>query len=139
MKKLIVLTLLLATLFACALPVSAAMPPTVEPQHENATSATVTLNIDALGNATVRICVCGKASLQKASVTTYLEKKVGTQWVRVDIDASGNAWQYSTTSRNFQKTYSANLNGSGQYRAVARFTLTGTTTESITSISNSSY
>lgn len=132
MKKMIAITLTVFTLFACILPASAAQTPTVEPLYDNATIASVSLSIDSSGKATVKITLQGKSTLKSTSVTTYLEKKVGTQWVRVDIDAAGDAWQYSTTSRAFQKIYSTTLSSSGQYRAVATFTLTGSTTETVT-------
>ena len=133
MKKSVTSILILAILFALAQPAFAAVPPSVDPQYTNAQSVSVSLNISSSGTATSLVRLTGKTGLTNASVTTYLEKKVGGLWVPVDD------WQYSTSVRVFSKTYSEQLSGSGEYRAVAKFTLKAATVENITVTSYDSY
>ena len=139
MKKVFSCILIFAAIIALAQPVFAAQQPTIDPQYTNATAAYVALSISSSGTATVTVTCRGNSNLKSASVTTYLEKKVAGAWIRVDISVDSDAWVYSTTSQAFSKSYSAQLIGSGLYRAVANFTLTASTVEHITDISNATY
>lgn len=139
MKKVFSCILIFAAIIALAQPVFAAQQEEILPQYVNARQAEVYLSINSSGNATITVTYCGNSGVKSASVTTYLEKKVAGAWIRVDISVDSDAWVYSTTSQAFSKSYSAQLSGSGLYRAVANFTLTASTVEHITDISNATY
>lgn len=139
MKKILSCILILATIFALAQPAFAAQPDELTPQYVNATQARVSLTISRSGEAIVTVTLAGNNGLKKASVTTYLEKKVNGVWTRVDISAANDEWVYSTTDRIFSKPYSASLSSTGQYRAVAKFTLTASTVEYITDTYSATY
>ena len=139
MKRILSCILILATIFALAQPALAAQPNEITPQYVNARQAEVYLSINSSGGATVTVTLCGNTGLKKASVTIYLEKKVHGVWVRVNISAANDEWVYSTTSRSFSKPYSASLSSKGQYRAVAKFTLTASTVEYITDTCSATY
>ncbi len=139
MKKFLSCILILATIFALAQPAFAARSCGIAPQYVNAKKAVVNLTISSSGKATVTVTLSGNSGLKEASVTTYLEKKVNGVWTRVDISATNDEWVYSTTSRSFSKPYSTSLSSTGQYRAVARFTLTASTVEYITDTCSATY
>lgn len=139
MKKMIAYILALAALFTLSQPALAARPISVGPQYINARQAEVDMVINSSGVATATVICYGNTGLTKANVTTYIEKLVGGSWVRVNIGETNNAWQYTTTSQNFSKTYTAQLSSSGTYRAVAEFTLTASAVEHITSSSSARY
>lgn len=134
MKRIIAIVLTLVTVIAVASPAYAA-----EPRYANASSMTVTLSISESGQAKVLVRMTGSSSLSKSSITTYIEKKVGSAWTRVDIGTTNDTWEYTTTSTSVVKTYTTQLSSIGEYRAVVTFTLTGATVETVTQTDNASY
>lgn len=139
MKKILSCALCLVILVLLPLNVFASASVPIAPYYTNAEILTVNLGISGSGNATVTISCVGKSTVKSVYVATYLEKKVNGAWTRVDITSPNDVWSYSTTSRNFTKQYSAQLSGSGDYRAVATFTLTATTRETVSVYSYASY
>lgn len=139
MKRLIAAVLVIASICAMEYPVHAATPATIEPRYANVQTATVSLSISNSGLATARITVLGKSTLEETNVVVYLEKKIGSSWVRVDIGTSNNEWEYTSTSISFNKTYTKQLSSHGQYRAVAEFTFTATTVEEVTKTATATY
>lgn len=139
MKKILSCLLVLVIVLTLLQRVSAAQPDTVTPCYTNAKSLSVYLMIDSFGSAQVTISCTANANVTQVYVATYLEKKVSGAWTRVDIPSPNDVWSYSTTSRKFTKQYSAQLSGSGDYRAVATFTLTATTRETVSVYSYASY
>lgn len=139
MKRILSLILIFAALLLTAAPAYAALPPAAEPQYTDADNAIVSLSIDNSGNATLTLRIFGKASLTRTAVVSYLEKKVGSTWVRVDIDTPNNAWFYTTTNKNFSRSYQTQLTGSGEYRATCEFTFYGTVTETATKTALATY
>ena len=84
MKRILSCILILATIFALAQPALAAQPNEITPQYVNARQAEVYLSINSSGGATVTVTLCGNTGLKKASVTTYLEKRLmvsGSVWI----------------------------------------------------------
>ena len=139
MKKLIIAMLILSTLFACILPAFATEQPTVEPRYNNATTASVTLGISSTGKATITVSLTGKPTMEYVIITTYLEKKVGTSWERVNIGNTSNSWRFVTKEMFAQKTYTTTLSSRGQYRAVASFNLYGSENDSFTLYDTATY
>lgn len=134
MKKIISTILVFVIIFAVACPAFAA-----EPRYANANTLTVTMSINASGKATVFVRMYGNSSLTQANMKIYLEKKSGNAWIRVDIGTTNDVWEYTSTSSTFIKTYTAQLSSTGEYRAVAEFTLTGSTVEEVTKIATATY
>ena len=132
MKRILSLILIFAALLLTAAPAYAALPPSAEPQYTDAAKAAVTLSIDDAGNAILTLFVTGKPSLTRTAVVSYLERKVGTNWVRVDIGTPNNAWIYTTKNQTFSRSYNTQLHSSGEYRATCEFTFYGTVTETVT-------
>ena len=139
MKKILSCLLVLVIVLTLLQSVSAAQPDTVTPCYTNAKSLSAYLMIDSSGSAQVTISCTANANVTQVYVATYLEKKVNGAWTWVDIPSPNDVWSYSTTSRKFTKQYSAQLSGSGEYRAVATFTLTAATRETVSVYSYASY
>lgn len=134
MKKVIAVILVLITMLSIAFPASAA-----EARYADAQTAICSLAISSSGKATIVVRITGYSSLTKSVAVTYIEKKVGSTWTRVDIGTTDDTWQYTSTSANVAKTYSAQLSSIGEYRAVTTFTLTGSTVETVTKTSTATY
>ena len=139
MKRILALLLILTLAFASVQAVSAATAEQISPQYVNTEDAQVSLYISSAGKATITVRCTGTDSMTSAQTTTYLERKDGASWVRVDNGEANNAWVYSTTSQTISKTYSLSLTQTGQYRAVTIFKLTGDTVERITRYSTATY
>lgn len=134
MKSIISTFLVVVTIFATVYPAYAA-----EPRYANASGVYVTLSISSSGKATVAVRVTGNSSLSSSKILTYIEKKVGSTWTRVDIGTTNDVWEYTSTSSSIIKTYTAQLSSAGEYRAVAEFTLIGSTVEEITKTATATY
>lgn len=134
MKRIFSAILILVTIFAISCPAFAA-----EPRYANANTLTATMSITSSGKASIFIRMSGSSSLTQANIKVYLEKKVGGTWTRVDIGTVNDVWEYTTTNSSVTKTYSTQLSSTGNYRAVAVFTLSGTTVEEITKTATATY
>ena len=132
MKRLITYILILAPCLSMGQPALAAQPPTVTPLYTYAYLLNVSLNISDSGLASVTVVCNGKPGLKSTTVVTYLEKKVNGVWTRVDIPPIGDQWVTTFLIQQFNRTYTAQLTSRGEYRAVAKFTLVGETSENIT-------
>ncbi len=139
MKRILALLLVLTLAFSSVQVASAATVEPVAPLYENATTVCVDLQITSTGKATITVCCIASDTSVSVQTTTYLERKDGASWVRVDNGEANNAWVYSTTSQTISKTYSLSLSQTGQYRAVTIFKLTGDTVERITRYSTATY
>ena len=106
--------------------------PLVEPLWENANSANVSLSISSTGYATVNVGFMGSYILKSATVTTFLEKRVGSSWVRVELPTPHDAWIDTTTWFDLSKTHGVQLDSKGEYRVTARFIWTGNIVETAT-------
>lgn len=133
MKKLIALVLVLAAMLSVAQPALAALPDSVSPLYVHAERASILLNIDANGLATIDVSYAGSASVSNVKITTYLEKRVGGLWARVVTDQPNNEWVVSSSSVAVARSYTHQLDSAGQYRAVSVFVLTADPGETITS------
>lgn len=134
MKRVISAFLIFATIFVVACPVQAA-----EPRYANASILTVSMSIGSSGTASIVVRMSGNTASAQVSVSTYVEKKVGTTWTRVDLGTTNDVWEYTTANASLIKAYTAQLSSTGEYRAVAEFTLTGTTVEKVTKTATATY
>lgn len=133
MKRIISCVLILAALLALVQPACAAQPSEIDPQYINAIKTYVTLSISASGKASITISATAKTGVTNITAYTRIQRKVGNSWIFVEN------WRYSTTDRVFSQSYSTQLSIKGEYRAVADYTLTGSTVEYITNIDTATY
>lgn len=126
MKKTCSILLTLVLLFACITPAHAAQIPSVSPLWVNTSQASIAFGIDETGEATIVVTVIGKSSAFMISTVTYLEQKVGSSWVRVDIGTTNNELLYRTTNSYVRKNYTHTFTERGEYRAVCEVTVYGT-------------
>ena len=144
-KKLIACLMTLVVLVAGAVPfASAAADPGIETYGYNYVDGWVYLTISSSGKAVIDIKSYGKpAYIDRTSIVVYLEKKSGSSWTRVNIGTTGNQWSYSTSSTNLTTQYTHQLTSKGTYRAVCKFTYTGSypghTNESATKTATDTY
>lgn len=136
MKKIISFILILAALFATLIaPTQAAQLEEVSPHYVTTEDATTRLSIDSAGNVTVSVSLFGDFDVTEVSVTTYLEQKIGSTWYRARV----NPWTYSTSNSYCTAIFNGHISNSGTYRARSTFTVTGSTVETITVISECTY
>lgn len=136
MKKIISLILVLAALFTTLItPIQAAQPAEASPYYVTAEDVTTRLSIDSAGNVTVSVSLFGDFDVTDVSVTTYLEQKIGSTWYRARV----NPWTYSTSNSYCTAIFNGHISNSGTYRAKSIFTVTGSTVETITVTSESTY
>lgn len=136
MKKNCSILLALVFLFACIVPVHAAQVPSVSPLWANTSQAYLTLTISESGNASFTVTVIGKSTATKISTVTYLERKVGSSWVRVDLGTTNDELLYSTTASYLSKNYTKTLTTKGEYRAVCEITVNGTVEDETFTLTN---
>ena len=136
MKKLISLILILATMLTTfAIPPYAAQPGEISPQYITSKNAQTYLSIDSNGQVSISVIFNGTSDVSEASVTTYLERKIGSTWYRARV----NPWTYSESDTSFLTVFSGHVTDSGTYRARSTFTVNGSTVETITVISECTY
>lgn len=124
---------LMALLLVATLPAAqVSANPLVDLQWVNANSAHVSLTISDTGYATVNVGFKGSFSLKSATVTTFLEKRVGNEWVRVELPTLHDAWIDTTTWFDLEETHTVQLDSKGEYRVTARFIWTGSIVENAT-------
>lgn len=139
MKKTLAVILAFAICYLMIPSVNAAEIPPISPYYTNATTVSATMDIQSDGIATIHLVCYGKSSVDSISATTYIEMKVGTSWVRVNIGTSTNTWSYTTSANRLVKTYSTELPCNGEYRVVTTFVLHSTTAETISRSETCSY
>lgn len=137
MKKVVSLVLAAVMLVVCTLPTNATtskVPPETM-RYVNIANATVSLTVNSSGSATIILKASGEANVTSIKATTYLEQKVGSSWMRVNLGTSSNTWTYTVNSKSLTKSYTKQLSANEEYRAVVTYTMvSSTTTESVTKI-----
>lgn len=138
MKKITALILAVTLLTAMCIPVSAAEN-TAQPYYINTNQARVVLAITESGSAEIHVSCIGNSNATKIQTTTYLQRKVGSTWVKVSIGQTNNQWTATANTSYLLKDYSHQLSTTGQYRAVTVFTVSGTQSETFTLYSEATY
>ena len=112
-----ILSLILAVIFFMGvnIPTYAAMPETITPLWANTSQAQVTFVIRD-----------GKSSCTGIDAITYIERKIGTFWVKIDLGVPNNEYRYSTTNSYLVQNHETTITSPGTYRAVVIFTVYGT-------------
>lgn len=126
MKKITSLLLALVLLVASAAPVAAAQPETALPSYINTSQASVSFVIGEDGSASWTILCIGNSNATAIDAVTRLERKVGVNWVLVDVGTESGYYTYSLPCSRMGRTYEYTFTEYGTYRAVAVFTVYGT-------------
>lgn len=123
-----ILSLILAVIFFMGvnIPTYAAMPETITPLWANTSQAQVTFVIRDNGEASWTIICDGKSSCTGIDAITYIERKIGTFWVKIDLGVPNNEYRYSTTNSYLVQNHETTITSPGTYRAVVIFTVYGT-------------
>ena len=130
MKRLTSLILSLVLLLTIATPALAAQPETtVSPCYINTSQAGISLAITDAGLAEWTIICLGEPNCTSIDAVTYLERKMGTVWVKMSIDYPITDYTYSVTGRNLYATYQMQLTYAGEYRAVVEYTVHSATAD----------
>lgn len=145
-KKAISIIFIATTLFLIfAFPTSASASEKAEimPLYNNTASATSTASISSSGKITIFNEYYGlKGTTTKATITTYIEKKVlGLFWSRVDIGTANNKWVDVVYNYYYSGTHSYQLKSTGSYRVTVIYEIEGNggTTDKITAEINKKY
>ena len=136
MKKFTALILATILLFATTATTYAALPETAVPYYANTSQASIPLVISENGEASWTIMCIGKSSCTGIDAVTYLERQVGSSWVRVDLGNLNDEYTYSTTSSYILQNYKFTLTAHGTYRAVVVFTVYGTVEDETITLRN---
>lgn len=138
MRKIAVMLLVTAILMSALVPVSAAKS-TIEPRYINTNQAKVVMGITSDGVAKVNVSCIGNSNATRIQTVTYIERLVGSSWVRVSNGMTGNQWTESVNARYLIRDYSCQLYVAGIYRAVTQFTVSGTVSETFTLYQEATY
>lgn len=138
MRKIVAFLLATTLLLSMCISVSAAES-APQPRYINTNQAKVVMSINDEGLASITVSCIGNSNATRIQITTYIEKQVGSSWVRVNNGQTNNQWTASTTNSYLVKAYSHQLNSTGTYRAVAIFTVSGTQSETFTLYSEDIY
>lgn len=138
MRKIASVLLVAALLLSTLIPVFAAEN-TISPFYINTNQARLVMGITEEGVAEITVICSCNSNATGIKATTYIERQVGSSWVRVSNGQTNNEWIATTTARYLAKTYSCQLSISGTYRAVTVLTVSGTETESITLYREATY
>lgn len=128
MKKLIVCVLSLAILFSLSATALGSTDPIIQPYYNNAGNASANFSINTSGKAVVSLFCQGTPGVMTGvTVKTYIEKKSFIFfWTRVSIGQPNDEWVDTASGSSFAKEHSVQLKDKGTYRAVIKFTVTGT-------------
>ena len=132
MKKILSLCLVLVLTLIVAAPASAAMPDVMQPYYINTSEASIGLSISDTGMATVDMLCTGYSNVTRIEATLYIERKVGSQWVRVDNGTMSDTWNCVSNSRFFFETIRYQMPAKGEYKATVTFAVYATRTEVLT-------
>ena len=131
MRKIASMLLVAAILMSIFVPVSAAENVAV-PYYVNTNQARLVMAISDTGQVNITVTITCNSKATGIHTITYLERKVGSSWVRVSIGQPGNQWEESVSTRYLLESYTAQVSVKGTYRAVTEITVTGAETDSIT-------
>ena len=138
MKKFTALILAATLLVAMCIPVSAAEN-SIHPYYINTNRASVVMVISNSGMAEINVTCIGNSNATKIETITYIQRQVGSSWVRVSIGQTNNQWTATANTNYLIKDYSHQLSTAGKYRAVTDFTVSGSQSETFTLYSDATY
>ena len=99
----------------------------IMPCYNNVKNADVILTISSSGKASINLTCSGKEGVtSKITAVTYLQRKSGLVWVKVDNGLSNKEWTDTVYTINMNKTHTIQLEKTGTYRVKTEFTVKGT-------------
>lgn len=127
MKKLIALFLAIVTLLICSgMSMLTSAENEVTPYYNNTNSASLTFAISSSGKATFDLACTGMSGItSKIVAVSYIQRKVGLIWIRVDNGLDGKEWTDISNGTNLTKSHSLQLSKTGTYRVKVEFTVSG--------------
>lgn len=132
MRKVISVCLALVLMLTLVPPASAAMPDIVQPNYINTAQASIGLAIDSTGLATVDLLCTGYSSVTRIEATLYIERKVGSQWVRIDNGTMNDTWVCVADGRFMVDTITYQMPAKGEYKATVTYCVYAAKTEVLT-------
>ena len=116
MKKMLAVVMVVVMLVCGTSTIYAAVPEdTVMPCDNMLTDNQVTLTISSSGLATVKVVASGNSSTDRLQAISYLEKKVGSSWERVDLDIANDWWHDIVEGTYLSETHQFQLSSRGTY------------------------
>ena len=127
MKKTIALLLAAVTLLSCCgLSMMASAANEATPYYNNTSLVSVTFSISNTGKATFNLSCSGKSGItSKIVAVSYIQRKVGLIWVRVDNGLDGKEWTDTVNGTDMTRSHSLQLSKTGTYRVKVEFTVYG--------------
>ena len=136
MKKFISVLLMACLVLAMAAPTWAAGSETVQPRYVNTSHASITMSISSSGLATVDLLCTGLSSVTHIDAVVYLERQVGSSWVRVDNGTSHDTWTVTSANRFMMQSITHQLTVKGTYRAKVTYTVYGASYNEVLTFEN---
>ena len=125
MKKLISVISIIFLL--CASLSVAAADTNIVPYYNNTNTVSTTFSISSTGMATATVSYNGKSGVTTGgTISSYIERKVGSSWVKVSNGQPLNTWTDSSTSYRYKTTHNLQLSYKGEYRLCVTYTIRGT-------------
>lgn len=98
----------------------------VVPYYNNTNKASVTFAISSTGKATFNLSCIGKSGVTtKITAVSYIQRKVGLIWIKVDNGLDGKKWTDTVNGSNLIKSHSLQLSQTGTYRTKVEYTVYG--------------
>ena len=125
MKKLISVISIIFLL--CASLSVAAADTNIVPYYNNTNTTFESLTISSTGMATVVVSYNGKVGVTTGgTISSYIERKVGTSWVKVSNGQPLNTWTDTSANRSYSTSHTLQLSVKGEYRLCVTYTIRGT-------------
>lgn len=128
MKRVISVLLIAVLLVTClnTSSLAAKTSETVSPYYNNANSARAVLQISDFGKMTLKLTCQGISGVTtKITAVSYVQRKVGLVWVKVDNGLDGKKWTDTVNGVSMNKTHTLQLEKTGTYRAKVEYTVYG--------------
>ncbi len=104
----------------------------MQPRYVNTSQASITISISSAGVATIGLLCTGLSAVTSIDAVVYLERQVGSTWVRVDNGTADDTWTVSSSNRFMMQNITHQLSVKGVYRATVTYTVHGAQDEVLT-------
>ena len=132
MKRFFSAFLVLVLMIATVTPTFTATAATAQPWYINTSNARITFGISDTGLATIDLLCTGLSFVTHIDAVVYLERQVGSAWVRVDNGTADDTWTLSSSNRFMMQSITHQLSVKGVYRATVTYTVHGSQDEVLT-------
>ncbi len=119
-------SLLIAVIVMICTTTNTASAALIEPRFNNTVSASSTASISDSGLLTITNQFKGiKDKTTTGEITTYIEKKSGLTWDRVNIGTPDNQWYDVVNDYTYIASHTFQLNSQGTYRVTVIYVISG--------------